>query len=118
VQHQLVRTSGGFQGELPFGDEENSLELKLTFNGEMLDGEVFLPIVGQGFVEATVLSGGDVLGDPRPDGLGRVEFLVFNGNFLDLLCLLRLVLLVDLLNLGLSFVILFGRFVAFDLLFK
>ena len=84
----------------------------------MLNSEVFLPIVGQGLVEGTVLSGGDVLGIPRPDGLGFIEFLVFNGNFLDLLCLLRLVFLIDLLNLDLPFIILFGPFIVFDLLIK
>ena len=83
----------------------------------MLSGKVFLPIVSQDLVEGTVLSGGNILGVPRPDGLGLVEFLVFNCDFLDLLCLLRLVLLVDVLNLGLSF-ILFGPFVVFDLLIK
>ena len=103
--------------ELPFGDEEHSLELKLTFNGEMLSGEVFLPIVGQALVEGTVLFGGNVLRIPRPDGLGLVEFLIFNGDFLDLLRLLWLVLLVNLLNRSLPPVILFGSFfVAFDLL--
>jgi len=41
--------------ELPFWDKENSLELKLTLDGEMLNSEVFLPIVGQCLVEGAVL---------------------------------------------------------------
>lgn len=32
--------------DLPFGDEEDGLELKLTFDGEMLNSKMFLPIVG------------------------------------------------------------------------
>jgi hypothetical protein len=32
-------------------DEENSLELELTLNGEVLDGQVVLPVVGDGLVE-------------------------------------------------------------------
>ena len=33
------------------GDEEEGSEFKRTFNGEMLDGEVLLPIVGERLVE-------------------------------------------------------------------
>ena len=95
---------------LPFGDEEDSLELKLAFDGEMLDGKVLLPIIGQALVKGPILFGGDVLRVPRPDRLGLVELLVFNGNFLDLLRLLWLLLIVDLLDLGLFFIILFNLF--------
>lgn len=101
----------------PFGDKENGLELKLTFDGEMLNGEMFLPIVGQALVEGTILFWGDVLRAPRPDGLGLVKFLVFNSEFLDLLRLLRLVLIINLFNLRLLFLILLDLFVVvFDLL--
>ena len=101
---------------LPFGDEENGLELKLTFDGEMLNGEMFLPIVGQALVEGTILFGGNVLGIPRPDGLGLIELLVFNGDFLDHLRFWLAVLIVDLLDLGLLFVTLGPFFVVFQLL--
>ena len=102
--------------DLPFRDEEYSLELKLSFDREMFNSEVFLPIVGQALVEGAVLFGGDVLRVPRPDGLGLVELLVLNGGFLNLLRLLRLVLVVNLLDLGLLFTILLDLFVVFDLL--
>jgi hypothetical protein len=96
----------------PFGDEEDSLELKLAFDGEMPDGKMFLPIVGQALVKGPILFGGDVLRVPRPDWLGLVELLVFNRDFFDLLRLLWLVLIVDLLDLGLVFILFF-----FDLFF-
>jgi hypothetical protein len=86
----------------------------------MLDGEMFLPIVGQALVEGTILFGGNVLRVPRPNGLGLVELLIFNGDFLDLLRLLWLVLVlvIDLLDLGILFIILLDLFVVFDLLKK
>jgi len=97
---------------LPFGNVEDSLELKLAFDREMLDGKVLLPIVGQALVKGPVLFGGDILRAPRPDRLGHVELLVFNGDFLDLLRLLWLVLIVDLLDLGLFFILLFDLFLV------
>ena len=44
----------------PLGDEKYSLELELALDGEVLDGEVVLPIVGQALVERTVLLGGNL----------------------------------------------------------
>ena len=91
----------------PLGDEEDSLELELTLNGEVLDGEVILPVVGQALVERSVLVGGDVGGVTRPDGLGLVELLVLHLLLLDLLrlLLLGLVLVLYLLDLGLLLVL-------------
>jgi hypothetical protein len=42
------------------GDVKHSLELELTLNGEVLDGKVVLPVVGDGLVEGRVLLWGDV----------------------------------------------------------
>jgi len=85
----------------------------------MLDGKVLLPIIGQALVKGSILFGGDILRIPRPDRLGRVELLVFNGDFLDLLRLLWLFLIVDLLDLGLLFILLFDLFfVVFYFLMK
>ena len=95
---------------LPFGNEEDSLELKLAFDGEMLNGKMLLPIVGQALVKGTILIGRDVLRVPRPDRLGFVELLVLDSDFLDLLRFLWLLLVVDLLDLGLLFIILFDLF--------
>lgn len=103
---------------------EHGLELELTLNGEVLDGKVVLPVVGNGLVEAGVLLLGDVLrvpiikksqimvyivlqckNLPGPDGLLLVELLVLSGGLLDLLGLLGLlarVLVLDLLNLGVT----------------
>ena len=54
---------------------------------------------------------------PRPEGLGLVELLVLGGDLLNLLRLLGLVLVVNLFNLGLVFVVFVGLFlVVFDLL--
>ena len=91
----------------PLGDEEDSLELELTLNGEVLDGEVVLPIVGQALVERSVLLLGDLRGVARPDGLRLVELLVLNGLLLDLLGLLLLLfILVNFFDLRLLAVLL------------
>ena len=94
------------QPNLPLGHKENSLEFELTFNREVLDGKVLLPVVCQALVEAGVFLGSDVLGIPRPDRLGLVEFFVFLLLLLDLLGLLSLALgvlvfVLDLFDLGL-----------------
>jgi hypothetical protein len=46
---------------IPLRNIEDSLELKLTFDGEVLDGKVVLPVVGQALVEGAVLLWCDVL---------------------------------------------------------
>lgn len=102
------------------GDVEDSLELELTLDREVLDGEMFLPVVGQTFVERAVLLGGNLGGVARPDRLGLVELLVLNGLLLNLLGLLLLVLfIVDLFDFGLFLVLLLldGFFLVLDLLF-
>ena len=85
------------------GAEEDGAELELTLDGEVLDGGVLLPVVGEGLVEGGILVLGDVVGLAHPDGLHGVEVLPLVADFLDLLGLLLLlgVLLVDLLDLGL-----------------
>ena len=98
------------------GGEKERLELELTFNGEVLDGKVVFPVVGDGLVEGTVLLGGDVIGLAHPEGLLLVELLPLVRDLLDLLGLLFLLLLgvlIDLLDLGfitlfLLFLLLFG----------
>ena len=111
---------GGVLVYLPLWDEEDGLELKLAFDGEMFNGKVLLPIVGQTFIEGTVLFLGDVLRVPRPNRLGLVKLLVFDGDFLDLFLLLWFVFVViDLLDLGFLFLILFDLFfVIFNFLKK
>jgi len=96
----------------PFGNEENGLELELTFNGEMLDSEVLFPVVGQAFVESAILVRSDVLWVPCPDGLGFVEFLVLGGDLLNLLRLLGFIFVFDLLDLGLVLVIILDLFLV------
>jgi len=86
------------------GHEKDGAELELTLNGEVLDCQVVFPVVGEGFVEGTVLLGGDVGGIPGPDWLLLVELLLLNLGLLDLLGLLLLLfflLIVYLLDLGL-----------------
>ena len=105
---------------LPFWDEEDGLKLELAFDGEVFNGKVLLPIVGQALIEGTVLFRGDILRVPRPDRLGLVELLVFDSDFLDLFRLLWLLLVVDLLDLGFLFLVLFFNlfFVIFNFLKK
>lgn len=87
------------------GDEENSLELELTLNREVLDGQMVLPVVGDRLVEGRVFLWGNVGWVTGPDGFLLVELLVLGGGLLDLLGLLGLlarVLVVDFLNLRLA----------------
>jgi len=51
----------------PLGNVKNCLELELTFDGEVLDGKMILPIVGQALVERAVLLGCDILGIASPE---------------------------------------------------
>ncbi|KUI71639.1 hypothetical protein VM1G_11779 [Cytospora mali] len=94
------------------GNVEDSAELKLTLNGEVLDSKVVLPVVRQGLVEGSILLLVDVGGVASPDGLLLVELLLLDCRLLDLLGLLLLLLLltliVDLLDLGLLVVTLLG----------
>ena len=83
-------------------DEEHGAELELALHGEVLDGEVILPVVGDVLVEGGVLLLGDVIRVPHPDGLLLVDKLPLVGDLLHLLLLLLLllVLLIDLFDLG------------------
>ena len=66
-----------------FGDEDDGFELESSFDGELLDGEMVLPVVGQAFVEVGVVFLGDLFGLLHPDGLVLVEgilnFLLLKG---------------------------------------
>ena len=64
------------------GDEEEGAELELPLDGEVLDAEVLLPVVGQGLVELAVLLLGDVVRVPGPEGLSLVQLLVLCVFFL------------------------------------
>ena len=85
----------------PLGDEEDSLELELTLNGEVFDGKVVLPVIRQALIESSILLGSDIGGVTSPDGLRLVELLVLDLLLLNLLRLLGLLLVIDLLDLGL-----------------
>jgi hypothetical protein len=82
------------------GNEEDRLKFELTFDGEVLDLQVVLPIVGERFVEVLVLFGGDVLGVASPDGLGLVEEFPFVGCGFNLLGFLFLLLALSFLFVG------------------
>jgi hypothetical protein len=91
-----------------FGDKEDGAEFQLTLDGEVLDGEMVLPVIGERLVEIAIFLFGDVWGVASPQGLGLVQFFDLCCGLLDLLGLLLLVLfLVDFLNLGLLVVIFF-----------
>ena len=92
------------------GNEEDSAELELTLNGEVLDSKMVLPVVGEGLVEGSILLLGDVLRVASPDGLLLVELLLLDLGLLDLLGLglLLLLIIVDLLDLGLLVVSILG----------
>lgn len=73
------KNMGGIDSS-PLGNVKDSLELELTLNGEVLDGKVVLPVVGERLVERRVLLGSDILGVSGPEGLGLVELLVLSGG--------------------------------------
>ena len=80
---------------------EDCLELELTFDREVFDGKMILPIIGQALVEQAILLGHDILGVASPGRLCLVELLIFGLNLFDLLCFLLLQLvIINLLNLG------------------
>jgi hypothetical protein len=96
--------------DLPFRNEEDGLELELTFDGEMLHSQMVLPVVRQALVERAVFFGSDVVGIARPDGLGLVELLVRHLFLLDLLRLLFLwLVLLVLYLLDLRLLVIFVR---------
>jgi hypothetical protein len=92
------------KGDIPLRDIEDSLEFELTFDGEMLDSKVFLPVVGERLVEGSILLLRDLARITCPDWFRLVELLVNLGLLLDLLLLLLLglVLIFGILNLGLA----------------
>ena len=95
-------------------NEEESTEFKGTFDIEVLEGKVRLPIIAESLVEVLVLFRGDVFWLAHPDGLNLVEGLHLVGDFLDLLgLLLFLFFVLDLLDLGfffLTFLLFFSVF--------
>ena len=66
------------------GDKKDALELQLTLNAEVLDGQVLLPVIGQRFVEGSVLILGDFLRVPHPNGLLLVDQSPLMADLLDL----------------------------------
>merc|ERR1719333_183081 len=59
------------------------MEFQLAFNAEMFDGQMFFPIVGQGFVKFAIFLLRNVIGVTGPDGFCLVQFLIFGVFFLD-----------------------------------
>merc|ERR1712126_494409 len=93
------------------GHEQQSLELELSLDREVLYGTMIFPIVGQALVKVAILLLGNVVGVTGPNRLRLVQLLVFDVFGLDflrlLLILLFLVIFVfvifDFLDLGLFF---------------
>ena len=56
------------------------LELELALDGEVFDGKVIFPVVGETLVEVSILLLGNVVGVPRPDWLSLVQLLVWDGE--------------------------------------
>jgi hypothetical protein len=96
-------------------NKEKSGEFKLTLNGEMLDGEMLLPIVGKTLVEGNILISGNILWLSHPDWLGLVEGFVLMRDLLDLLGLL-LLLFILILDLWLVILLLLVFLILFVLL--
>merc|ERR1719239_1457487 len=102
------------------GNKEKCLELKLPLYTEVFYSQVLLPVIGQGFVELSILLTRYVISIPRPDRLGLVQFLLLCELLLDSLLLGLLLtvcgtILPDILNLGFIFLLLV--LISFFLLF-
>merc|ERR1712126_166236 len=74
------------------GHEQQSLELELSLDGEVFDGKMVFPVVGQALVKVSVFFLGNVVGVTGPDRLRLVQFLVFDVFGLDLFRLLLILL--------------------------
>jgi len=98
------------EGGVPLRDIKDGFEFKLTFDGEVLDSKVVLPVVSKRLVKGAILLLCDVARVTCPDRLRLIELLVDFGLLLDLLFLLFLglilIFVLDLLNLGLALVVL------------
>merc|ERR1712133_211002 len=100
-----------------FGHEQQSLELELSLDGEVFDGEMVFPVVGQALVKVAILLLGNVVGVTGPDRLRLVQFLVFDVFGLDLFRLLLILLvlvifvfvILHFLDLGLFFLLFLGH---------
>ena len=66
-----------------FGNKQECTEFQLTFNAEMFDGQMFFPVIGQGFVKFTIFLLTNIVRVASPDGFGLVQLLVFNIFFLE-----------------------------------
>merc|ERR1712235_125297 len=88
-----------------FGDEEKGAEFELTLDGEVLDGQVIFPVVGEGLVELGVLLIGDIIWVTGPDWFGLVLLVLLLSILVDLLNLWLVgvfIIILDLLG-GLGF---------------
>ncbi|KAG9136503.1 hypothetical protein Leryth_014354 [Lithospermum erythrorhizon] len=72
----------------PLRKIENSLKLQLSFNREVLHGQVLLPIIGETFVESSILFLGNFFGLPQPDWFLLVDQGPLMRHFLNLLLFL------------------------------
>mmetsp|Transcript_8368 Transcript_8368/g.18980 ORF Transcript_8368/g.18980 Transcript_8368/m.18980 type:complete len:674 (+) Transcript_8368:222-2243(+) len=79
--------------------EQDGLELELSLDGEVLDCEVLLPVVGERLVEGGVLVARDLVRRAHPDGLLLVHQAPLVRHLLHLLRLLLLLLGVFVANL-------------------
>merc|ERR1719198_1286696 len=73
-------------------NKKKGSELKLTFDGEMLDGKVFLPVVRKGLVEGSVLFISNILRGTHPQWFLLVKMRPRLSDMLDFLGLLFLFL--------------------------
>jgi hypothetical protein len=97
-------TTARDESNIPVGNddsEEDCLELELTLDGEVLDGEVVFPVVGQALVQHTILLGSDVLRVTSPDGFCPVKLHIRLLDLLGLFLLRLIMLITNLLNLRL-----------------
>ena len=75
------------------GYKQQGTELKLALDGEVLNGQVVLPVVGETLVELSVFLLGDIVWVTGPDGLHLVQLFLLSVLFFDglLLCFLVLI---------------------------
>ena len=76
----------------PMRDDQQYPEFQLTFYREVFDCQVIFPVISKALVKLSIFLLGGVFRISGPNGLGLVQLFLISVFFLNLLCLLSLVI--------------------------
>jgi hypothetical protein len=77
------------------GEEKDGFELQASFDGELLDMKVLLPVIGELLIKISVLLLFDIFRLPHPERFVLVDLLKLGRDLLDLFLLFLLFFLLD-----------------------